>query len=109
MVRTRPVYIASTYVEAGLSCPPKREARRWKTRLVRYGWRAGLKSRPYVFNKDPPLGTDTGTDYAGNCRSGIGRPANILASGLAISRVMRWAWFERALSVEMPVLAYICR
>src|SRR5687767_5226762 len=46
---------------------------------------------------------------AGTCRSGIGRAANSRRHGRAIHRAHRFARLTRALSVAMPVFAYICR
>src|SRR5690606_6738566 len=40
---------------------------------------------------------------------GSGRATNRRRHGLAISRAQRFARLTRALSVAMPVLAYICR
>jgi hypothetical protein len=39
----------------------------------------------------------------------MGRPANNLAVGFAISRAQRCAFMARALSLAIPVFAYICR
>jgi len=47
------------------------------------------------------------SDYAGTCRSGIGFAMNNLRHGLARSLAMRSDFAWRALSVAMPVLAYI--
>src|SRR5437016_11504110 len=44
-----------------------------------------------------------------NCNSGIGFPMNRLRQGRASHRAHRVALLLRALSVAMPVLAYICR
>ena len=41
--------------------------------------------------------------------SGIGRPANSRRHGMAINRAHRADRLTRALSVAMPVFAYICR
>ena len=41
------------------------------------------------------------------CRSGIGRPANNRRHGIAISRAHCAERFTRALSVAIPVFAYI--
>jgi hypothetical protein len=46
---------------------------------------------------------------AGTCRSGIGRPANRRRHGTAIHRARRAERLTRALSVAMPVFAYIWR
>ena len=46
---------------------------------------------------------------AGIGRSGIGAAVNKWRLGLAMSRAQRFARLTRALSVAMPVLAYICR
>jgi hypothetical protein len=43
------------------------------------------------------------------CRPGIGLPANRRRHGIAMSRAQRTDRLTRALSVAMPVLAYICR
>ena len=46
---------------------------------------------------------------AGTCRSGMGSAANSRWAGLAIRRAHRVERETRALSVERPVLANICR
>jgi hypothetical protein len=48
-------------------------------------------------------------DYDGTWRSGIGVPANSRWHGRLMSRAQRIDVERRALSVEMPVFAYICR
>ena len=45
----------------------------------------------------------------GTCRSGIGRAAKSFCKGLAIIRAQVAERLMRALSVAMPVLAYIWR
>ena len=45
----------------------------------------------------------------GTCSSGIGLAENNNRQGFAIHRASRFAFFFRALSVEIPVFAYICR
>ena len=45
----------------------------------------------------------------GICNSGIGRAWKSRRQGTASQRAQALARFLRALSVEMPVLAYICR
>lgn len=45
----------------------------------------------------------------GTCRSGSGRPANSRRHGMAISLAHCADRFTRALSVAMPVFAYIWR
>ena len=49
------------------------------------------------------------TVKAGIARSGIGLAENRRRHGFASHRAQRLELFLRALSVEMPVLAYICR
>ncbi len=71
------------------------------------------------FDRETPILTsDNGTSDAdsrsacsapGTSRSGIGRPANRCRQGLAIHRVQRPDQVTRALSVAMPVSAYIMR
>jgi hypothetical protein len=46
---------------------------------------------------------------AGSTRSGIGAPMNNRRASFAISRARRAERATRALSVAIPVLAYICR
>jgi len=48
-------------------------------------------------------------DSRGTCRSGIGRPAKSERHGTAMARAHRAERFTRALSVAIPVFAYICR
>ena len=45
----------------------------------------------------------------GTCSSGIGRPANSHRHGITINLAHCADRFTRALSVAMPVFAYICR
>jgi hypothetical protein len=47
--------------------------------------------------------------YTGTCRSGIGFAMNSRRQGFARSLAIRSDFACRALSVAMPVLAYICR
>ena len=51
----------------------------------------------------------TGIRGPGTCSPGIGRPRNSLRQGTASNRAHDVARLLRALSVEIPVLAYICR
>ena len=44
-----------------------------------------------------------------SCRDGMGLAVNRRRQGLAISRAHRLARVTRALSVAIPVFAYICR
>ena len=46
---------------------------------------------------------------SGICSSGMGRAWKSRRQGIASQRAQALARFLRALSVEMPVLAYICR
>src|SRR6266540_3636201 len=52
---------------------------------------------------------ECGRAYAGTCRSGIGGAANSRRHGAAIIRAHRAERLTRALSVAMPVFAYIWR
>ncbi len=45
----------------------------------------------------------------GTCRCGIGFAWNSFRQGTAIQRAQLFAFFRRALSVAIPVFAYICR
>ena len=49
------------------------------------------------------------TSGAALASDGIGCATNSRRQGLAMRRAHRFARFTRALSVAMPVLAYICR
>ena len=61
------------------------------------------------------IGNDSAADpedsilRGGTCRPGIGAPWNSLRQGTASQRAHWLARLRRALSVAMPVLAYICR
>ncbi len=59
--------------------------------------------------KDGPNPMGFSDTPAGICNSGMGAAWNNRRQGLASHRVHVAARFTRALSVEMPVLAYICR
>jgi hypothetical protein len=50
-----------------------------------------------------------GSAHTGDCSSGIGLDLNILLVCFTIQRAVVFAFFRRALSVEIPVPAYICR
>src|SRR6478736_3844090 len=52
---------------------------------------------------------ETASTGGGTCRFGMGRPANNRRVGLAIQRAQRVDHATRALSVAMPVSAYILR
>jgi hypothetical protein len=54
-------------------------------------------------------GLAAGCSGNGISRPGIGSPANNRRHGTAIQRAHRADRFTRALSVAMPVFAYICR
>ena len=73
----------------------------YATEAVRLAGVKKVRSQPRQNSADFP--------YTGTCSSGMGAPASNRTSGRAIRRVIRRARSERALSVEMPVLAYICR
>jgi hypothetical protein len=65
---------------------------------------------PAGVNRDAVNGAGNAAGgYAGTCRSGIGRAVNSRRHGLAIMRAQRLARLTRALSVAMPVFAYIWR
>ena len=55
------------------------------------------------------FGPTTIARYDGIWRSGMGLPAKSRCVGLLIQRAHRTERARRALSVEMPVFAYICR
>jgi hypothetical protein len=59
----------------------------------------------------PNVVAELARDHSGetSCRSGIGRPAKSRRQGCAIRRAQRADRLTLALSVAMPVLAYICR
>ena len=54
-------------------------------------------------------GEDDGTSGLASRSSGIGRPAKSRRHGIAISRAQRAERLTRALSVAIPVFAYIWR
>ncbi len=70
-----------------------------------------LRTRHGTQNPEPgtPNPEPRTASYAGTCRSGIGDAENRRRQGAAMIRAQRADRLTRALSVAMPVLAYIWR
>ena len=65
--------------------------------------------RPDLWAADYAIVVSTCLEVIGICRSGIGLARNSRRQIAAVHRAHRLAVLRRALSVAMPVLAYICR
>src|SRR6185295_10693287 len=75
--------------------------------------RAGVLPGAYWITENAPFsraGVANGSTWrGGTCKSGIGLPWKSLRQGTASQRAHWFARLRRALSVAIPVLAYICR